>query len=63
MEKQDENIAEKTVAGYAYEDGLTTEQLAELVSPPEAWKPVSGMACDVRDRVKERLIKKLRKRT
>ena len=57
-----DNTTEKTATGYVCENRLTTDALTELVSLPEAWKPVSGLACDVRDRVKERLIKKLRKR-
>ena len=55
-------IAETAPTDHIYEDGLTAEELAELVSAPQAWKPVAGTPYEVRNRVKQRLSEKLQKR-
>ena len=54
MKTAPEKIAPASAVGRIREDGLSTEELADLVSRSDAWDPV-GTAHEVRDRVIQRI--------
>ena len=53
MKTAPEKIGPASPVGRVHEDGLSTEELADLVNHSDAWEP-AGTAHEVRDRVIQR---------
>ena len=54
MKTASEKIVPESPVGRIHEDGLSTQELADLVSHSDAWVP-AGTAHEVRDRVIQRI--------
>lgn len=54
MKTAPEKIVPESPVGRRHEGGLSTEELADLVSHSDAWEP-AGTAHEVRDRVIQRI--------